>query len=119
MSTRKSNPHLARLIRDLRILAKEHEAPVWRAVAERLEGPLRNWAEVNLSRLGRHAPEGSTVVIPGKLLGSGELARAVTVAAFQSSAAARKKVEASGGKVVAIEVLARGNPKGTGVRIMG
>lgn len=118
-SPRKSNPQVSKLIQDLKALAREQEAPVWRAVAERLERPLRNWAEVNLSRLDRYAVGDAPVVVPGKLLGSGEVHKPLTVAAFHSSASARRKVEGAGGRVLPIADLARENPKGKGVRIMG
>ena len=36
-------------IEELRRVSREQKAPVWRAVADRLEGPARNWAEVSLA----------------------------------------------------------------------
>src|SRR5881296_2310579 len=36
-----------------------------RMAGERLEGPKRNWPEVNLSRLARHAAKNSAVAVPG------------------------------------------------------
>jgi ribosomal protein L18E len=41
------------------------------------------------------------------------------VAAFRSSAAARKKIEAAGGRALGLLELAVQNPKGSGIRIMG
>jgi len=97
----KVNPELDLAIRELKALAREHEAPIWRAVARRLEGPRRNWPEVNLSKVARHAAKGSSVAVPGILLSSGTLGFPVTVGAFRASEAARK------------------HPKGTDVRILG
>lgn len=115
----KSNPNLVQLVADLRRTSKEEAAPIWRAVADRVEGPLRNRPEVNLSRIERYAKPQEVLVVPGKLLGSGQISKAVTVAALQASASARRKVEGAGGRVVTIRELVRGNPKGKGVRIMG
>ena len=115
----KTNPELARTISELKALSREHEAPIWRAVARRLEGPKRNWPEVNLSRVARHAVKGATVVVPGVLLSSGTLGFPVTVGAFRSSEAARKKVAAAGGHALPILEFARKHPKGAGVRILG
>jgi len=116
---RKDNPHLVKLIGDLKAMSREHKAPIWRAVALKLERPDRNWSEVNVSRLARFAKEGEMLVVPGKLLGSGIIAFGVTVAAFKASAQARKKIEAAGGRTYSIRELASRNPSGAGIRIMG
>lgn len=116
---RKSNPLLLALIDDLKTAAREHEAPIWRDIALRLSRPRRVWAEVNLSRLERHAADGDVVVIPGKLLGTGRLTKALRISAFQSSEAARTRVEAVGGQLLDLRQLVTENPRGSGVRIMG
>jgi large subunit ribosomal protein L18e len=85
----------------------------------RLEGPASNWAEVNISRLDRYASEDETVVIPGKLLGSGEIDKKLTVAAFRFSGQAKEKIENAGGRNLSIEELLAKNPTGSKVRIMG
>jgi len=115
----KTNPDLDRTIQELKALSREHGASIWRAVARRLEGPRRNWPEVNLSRVARHSTKGAAVVVPGVLLASGTLSVPVTVGAFRSSEAARKKVAAAGGHALPILEFARAHPKGTGVRILG
>ncbi len=115
----KTNAHLIKVVHELRELSRENQAAIWRDVAERLERPKRNWSEVNLSRIGRYAAKGEQLVVPGVLLATGELTVPVTVAAFRASAAARKKIEAAGGRAVDLLELAVKNPKGSGVRILG
>lgn len=115
----KSNPKLVGLIQHLKDASRANEAPIWRDIALRLEGPARNWAEVNIGKLNRYASEGETVVVPGKLLGAGEIAKKVTVAAYRFSGQAREKVEKAGGKNMSIEELVAANPGGSKVRIMG
>jgi large subunit ribosomal protein L18e len=118
-TTVKTNPALVRLIGELKTISREQAAPVWRDVAERLERRRRNWSEVNLSRVSRTAQEGETVIVPGVLLGSGELTKPVTIATWRASSGARAKVERAGGKLVGLRELAASNPKGSGVRIVG
>src|SRR2546425_12013401 len=115
----KTNPELERTIFELKALSREHEAPIWRAVARKLEGPRRNWPEVNLSRITRHASKGEAVVVPGVLLSSGILAFPVTGGAFRTSAKAEKKGAAAGGGALPLLEVARQHPKGAGVRILG
>ena len=117
--SKKTNPNLISLIQRLKDVSRENEAPVWRDIALRLEGSANRWAEVNVGKLNRYASEGEIVVVPGKLLGAGEIAKRVTVAAYRSSGQAREKIEKAGGKSVSIEELVSTNPKGSKVRIMG
>ncbi len=117
-SRKKTNTNLTELISELKTKARTNEAPIWRDVALRLEAPSRNWAEVNVSKVSRYAKENETIVIPGKLLGAGEIDKKVTIAAYRASKSAIEKVENAGGKVMSVLELAGTNPKGSGVRIM-
>jgi len=113
------NPGLVGLISHLKEASRTNGAPVWRDIALRLEGPSSRWAEVNISKLDRYTEEGDTVVIPGKLLGAGEIAKKVTVAAFRASGQARSKIAKAGGRSLSIEELVASNPSGSKVRLMG
>ena len=73
---RKSNPALVGLINDLKAAGRENEAPIWRDIAIRLEKPSRNWAQVNISKIEAYARDGENVIIPGNVLGSGDIAKA-------------------------------------------
>ncbi len=115
----KTNPNLVGLIGKLKEASRVNKAPVWRDIALRLEGPSRNWAEVNISRLDRYAGENETIVVPGKLLGSGEIGKKVNVAAYRFSGQAKEKIVKAGGKDMSIEELLMKNPKGSKIRIMG
>src|SRR5256712_9189927 len=117
--TPKTNPHLQQVVRELREVSREADAPIWRDVAERLERTRKNWSEVNLSRLSRYAEKGEQIVVPGVLLATGEITTPLTVAAFRTSNAAQKKIEAAGGRAMTLLELAVQNPTGSGVRIMG
>src|SRR3989338_2987993 len=115
----KTNPALVALIQDLKKRSWSVDAPIWRDIALRLEGPNRNWAQVNVSKLDRILNEGETAIVPGKLLATGTLTKKINVAAFGFSEEARAKVTKAGGKCFSIVELAQANPKGTGVKILG
>lgn len=115
----KSNQNLVRLIHDLKVASKEHEAPIWRDIAKRLEKPRRNWAEVNIGKIARFAGEKEVVVVPGTLLGTGDITIPVTVASFKASKVAEEKIAGAGGRAITIRQLVEENPKGSAVRIMG
>ncbi|MFC6989145.1 50S ribosomal protein L18e [Haloplanus sp. GCM10025708] len=113
----KTNPRLQSLIAELKAVSRESGSGVWQDVADRLEKPRRTHAEVNLGRIERYAREDETVVVPGKVLGSGVLQKNVTVAAVDFSTTARKKIEQVG-DTVGLEQLAEQNPDGSNVRVI-
>ncbi|MDR1405139.1 MAG: 50S ribosomal protein L18e [Candidatus Methanoplasma sp.] len=114
----KTNPQLIALISDLKAKTRENGAAIWRDIALRLEKPKKNWAEANLSKLGRYAKDGDTIIVPGKVLAAGSVAKKVTVAAYGFSDAAIAGINAAGGKTMTIRELMDANPTGSGVRIM-
>jgi len=116
---RKENPELIKLISDLKLKARENNARIWRDIAERLEGSNSNYAEVNVSRIQRYARDGDVIVVPGKVLGAGNLDKKVTVAAWKFSRSAEEKIKKAGGRVLSIMELVEENPRGSNVRIMG
>jgi len=116
--SRKTNPRIPNLIVVLKEKTRENNAPIWRDIARRLEKPGRNYAEVNLSSINRHADENEVVIVPGKVLGAGMLGHAVTVAALNFSVTAREKIAEAGGRCLTIEQMMDENPKGSGIRIL-
>ena len=114
----KTNPRLHRLIAELKSTARESGADVWRDVAARLEKPRRTHAEVNLGRIERYAQEDETVIVPGKVLGSGALRKTVTVAAVDFSSTAETKIAAAEGEALHLEQAIEQNPDGAGVRVI-
>ena len=116
---KKTNPGLVTLIGDLKAQTRSNGAALWRDVAQRLEKSRSNWAEPNLSRLSRYAADEKIILVPGKLLGSGNVEGKHTVAAYSVSIGARSKIEAAGGRVLTIRELMDENPGGKGVKILG
>jgi len=117
MSKTKTDPRLTSLIDELESVAREANSPVWQAVADRLEKPRRTYAEVNLGRIERYAREDETVVVPGKVLGSGVLQKSITVAAMDFSGTAETKIEQVG-EPIALEDAIADNPDGSNVRVI-
>lgn len=113
----KTNPRLTDLIADLKATTRDGGGDVWGDVAHRLEQPRRTHAEVNLGRIERYATEEETVVVPGKVLGSGALRKNVTVAAVDFSGTAETKIEQVGEAIPLERVLER-NPDGENVRVI-
>jgi large subunit ribosomal protein L18e len=113
----KTNPRLSSLIADLKSAARNSGGDVWSDVAERLAKPRRTHAEVNLGRIERYAREDETVVVPGKVLGSGTLRKEITVAAVDFSGTAEAKIQQVG-DTMKLEQALEDNPDGTDVRVI-
>ena len=108
-----SNPVLLETID----LLQEQSASVWGSVAENLGKVNRRRAEVNLSTIERVAEDGETVVVPGKVLGSGRLTKDVDVAAFKASNSAKNQINEDN-NFMFIRDLVEENPEGENVRVV-
>ena len=114
----KASPRLTSLIAELKAVAREAESDVWLDVAARLEKPRRTHAEVNLGRIDRYARDDETVVVPGKVLGSGVVRAGYTVAAVDFSSSAAEKIRQADGEAISLEPAIERNPDGTEVRVV-
>jgi large subunit ribosomal protein L18e len=110
-----TNENLQKLIVEL----KSAKSELLSRVAEDLERPTRIRREVNLARINRNTNEGEVIVVPGKVLGGGELDHKVTISAFRFSGSALEKLEKSGSKIVPLQQLAKENIQGKKIRIIG
>ena len=113
-----TDPNTRALINALRKTSTKHDAKIWKRVAELVSRPARKRATVNIGKIGRHTQAGDVVVVPGKVLGSGNLPHKVTVAALNASASARSVIVGAGGSLITIDELLTKVPKGKGVTII-
>jgi len=114
-----TDPNVASLIIQLRKASSSNEVSIWRDLSKRLLKPRRNRSEVNVSKINRYSKENGFVVVPGKVLGSGEMDHPVTVAALSFSEGARTKIAAANGKTILIAEMMEMKPDGKDVRIIG
>ncbi len=115
---KKTNPRVALLAEDLKTRSRENDAPIWRDIAEYMERPKRSHARVNVGNISRYTREGETIVVPGKVLGAGDIHHPVVVGAFDFSEGAQAKIVDAGGECITIEELVTRNPAGSNVRII-
>lgn len=101
-----SDPITVALIRDLRKKsAKDKRHSFWVDLSERLEKPRRLRPAVNLSKISRSAKNTELVIVPGKVLASGEIKGSYTVAALNFSEIAEQKIVKAGGKAISLQEL--------------
>lgn len=72
-------------------------------LARHLAKPARSKKPVNVTKIGKFANNNKVVVVPGKVLGSGNITKRVTVYALSFSKDARKKIKSAGGECKTLE----------------
>jgi len=107
---RKRNPELIRSI----IKAKKLEG--WLEVAGILASPKK--IGVNLDEIDKNSEEADTIVVPGKVLGGGEINKKIRIAALNFSEQARKKLKDKNCEIISILEEIKVNPKGEGIKII-
>ncbi len=109
-----TNKNLVALIAFLEKTGRKNKAPIWETAARFLSRPTRKRVEVNVHKLAKYT---GTILVPGKVLSTGNGAK-VTVAALAFSAAASQKISKAGGKTMSIRQLVESNPTGKNVTLI-
>ena len=91
---------------------KQKLSPFWERVNEVAERPKRRRMGVNLGKISKNSKAGALVVVCDKVLSSGKLMHAVTVAASGFSAGALRGIKSSGGKAISMSEAMKANPTG-------
>ncbi|AAR39331.1 NEQ489 [Nanoarchaeum equitans Kin4-M] len=83
--------NVRKLIRQL----EKTKRPIFKYIAELLSKPKRRKKHfvVNLWKIEKHSNDGDTIIVPGKVLGSGELTKDVKVVALSFSQTALEKLK--------------------------
>jgi large subunit ribosomal protein L18e len=103
----------------LRNALKKNKVPIWKAVIKELSRSRSNRREVNIGELAHVTKDKEVVIVPGKILGSGEISHKLTVWCFTISELATRKILDAGGKILPLDNLIKKYPDGKGVRIIG
>ncbi len=105
------------LVRKLARDCHKTKKRIWRQISDKLMKSRALRIEANLYRINNNTKKDEVIVVPGKVLGIGELDHKLTIACLHYSLSAKKKIESSGSKLLSIEELLKQNPKGTNVKI--
>ena len=115
---KEKNQQIMELVGSLKKLSIENDVKLWKRIALDLEKPSRDRREVNIYKLDKYCKDNETVIVPGKVLGMGDLNKKLNVAAYNFSSQAYEKIKQKG-KALSIPELMKENPKAKGVRIIG
>ena len=116
--TKSTNPERIQLIRLLKKQSREKKVDIWVSIAKYLSKTQPQRTSVNLSKINRYSEKNETVIVPGKILGTGTLDHPVTIAAFSLSGKAREKIKSVKAKYLTIQELIEKNPNGKKIKII-
>lgn len=113
-AVRATDPRRRRLIQDCR----KTKRSFWKNVSKFLLKARSTRVIINLGKIDQYSEANDTVLVPGKVLSSGELTHPLTLAAFSYSKKTLKKIEKIGGEYLSIEDLMKKNPTGTKIKLL-
>ena len=109
---RKTNPEIVETI----LAAKKNE--YWNKITQIISGSTRKYSSVNLNEIERKTKEGDTVVVIGKVLGSGNVSKKIRICAISFSESAKDKLKVKKSELVTILEEIKKNPKAEGIKIL-
>lgn len=114
-----TNQIVQRLAYDLKKASQSNDAPIWLKLSKLALKPSRARRTVNLNKISQLTKDGDVVVVPGKVLGTGNMSHKITLCSFSISNAAASKVLESGGKIASFDDMTKKFPTGKGVTLLG
>jgi len=111
------NPLRVKLIEDLKKFNADKNYGIWNKVIKELSRSRKNRRTVNLGKINKNTNEGDVIVVPGKVLGQGEIEHKVTIAAFEFSQSVKKNTN-NNIRMISIYELFNENPKGSNIKII-
>ncbi len=82
---------------------RDKRKPFYNRVYALVAVPSRKRASVDLYKISMHTKEGDNVIVPGKVLGMGQMNHSVNIAAISFSASALKSLKAANCKIMSIK----------------
>jgi large subunit ribosomal protein L18e len=84
-----------------------HYGKLWKRVHSLVEVPSRRRPSVNLYKIDMYTDEGDNVVVPGKVLSTGQLTHKFNIAAIEFSGGALKTLKEANCKVIDIKEMVK------------
>jgi len=112
------NEEINKVMIELKRASKSRGQIIWATLADELDKTKRSRVSVNLSKINRHTEEGDIVVIPGKVLASGKLNHAVTIAAYDFSESAKQKISKANGSAKTYNELLSENKELKNIKLL-
>ena len=107
------------MVKELKNASKKNDAPIWLKLAKSALKSNSNQKTVNLKKIDEISNDGNAIIIPGKVLGTGNISHKIILSSFSISNSAAKKIKDSGGEILKFSDMIERFPTGNGVTIIG
>ena len=107
------------MAKELKEASKKNKAPIWSRLAELALKPSSARRTINVSQIDRLTKDGDIIIVPGKVLGTGDMSHKITLCSFSISNSGAQKILDQGGKILSYSELIKNHPTGKGVTIIG
>jgi large subunit ribosomal protein L18e len=114
-----TNQVVIQMVKLLKQASVKNDAPIWSKLAKLALKTSSSRRVVNLTKINDVTKENDVIVVPGKVLGTGNVLHKVTLSSFSISNSAAKKIIESGGKIISFSEMIEKFPTGKGVNIIG
>jgi len=91
----------------------------WLKVSNMISTSSRKRISLNLNQIDKQSKDGETIVVPGKVLGEGELNKKVKIVALKFSESAKAKLKKNKIEILNIDEEVKNNPEAKKVKIVG
>lgn len=116
--SKKTNPQILNLIKDLHGAYEQHKAGIWLTAAKALEAASKSHSVLSLKQLNMLTEKNEKVLVLGKILGTGSLEHALEVYSFCISKSALEGIKKSKGTYGTVEELIKKHPDGSKIKIL-
>ena len=114
-----TNQVVLQMAKQLKLASTKNDAPIWFKLAQLALKPSSARRVVNLNKINEFTKENDVIVVPGKVLGTGNVSHKVILSSFSISNTAAKKISESGGQIISFSEMIEKFPTGKGVNIIG
>ena len=90
----------------------------WQIVAHKISSSRRTRVDLNLDEIDKQAKDGDLIIVPGKVLGTGEIKKKVRISALDYSESAKEKLKNSKTEFNFIMEEIKKNPEAKGIKIL-
>lgn len=90
----------------------------WNKIAQIISGGRRRYSDVNINRIEKESNDGDVIIVPGKVLGNGNLTKKIKICALYFSESAHEKIKQGKSEAVKLIDEIKKNPEAQGVKIL-
>ena len=114
-----TNQVVTQMAIELKKASTKNDAPIWLKLAKLALKTSSSRRVVNLTKINEVTKDNAVIVVPGKVLGTGNVSHKITLSSFSISNSAAKKIIESGGTIISFSEMIKKFPTGKGVSIIG